>query len=93
MANKINYTGSSKILQRICESLNDVIDNQKGLTMWKVSFYDSSGTTLLSREYVADGDDCTYGTQLSWSDEPNGSAVQGITSNITQNLSVYEATS
>lgn len=26
MANKINYTGSSKILKRICETLNEIID-------------------------------------------------------------------
>lgn len=33
MANKINYTGSSKVIQRICESLNDVIDNGGGETV------------------------------------------------------------
>lgn len=30
MANKINYTGESKILRRICESINDIIDNGGG---------------------------------------------------------------
>lgn len=30
MAKKITYTGSSKIIKRICESLNDVIDNGGG---------------------------------------------------------------
>ena len=30
MANKINYTGSSKILIRICEAINDLIDSGGG---------------------------------------------------------------
>ena len=30
MANKINYTGSSKILIRICQAINDLIDNGGG---------------------------------------------------------------
>lgn len=30
MANKINYTGSSKILIRICAAINDLIDNGGG---------------------------------------------------------------
>lgn len=30
MAKKINYTGSSKVIKRICESLNDIIDNGGG---------------------------------------------------------------
>lgn len=30
MANKINYTGSSKILKRLCESVNDIIESGGG---------------------------------------------------------------
>lgn len=30
MANKINYTGSSKVIKRICEAINDLIDNGGG---------------------------------------------------------------
>lgn len=30
MANKINYTGSSKILIRICSAINDLIDSGGG---------------------------------------------------------------
>lgn len=30
MAKKINYTGSSKILIRICEAINDLIDSGGG---------------------------------------------------------------
>lgn len=30
MANKINYTGSSKILIRICSAINDLIDGGGG---------------------------------------------------------------
>lgn len=30
MANKINYTGASKVIQRICEAINDIIDNGGG---------------------------------------------------------------
>lgn len=30
MANKINYTGSSKLIQKICEAINDLIDSGGG---------------------------------------------------------------
>lgn len=30
MANKINYQGDSKVIKRICESLNDVIEGGGG---------------------------------------------------------------
>lgn len=92
MANKINYTGSSKVIKRICESLNDIIDNYAptGIVMWKVLFYDSTGETLLQREYVANGDDCIYGTSDSWTDSIGGNIVQDATKNISQNTTLYE---
>ena len=29
MAKKINYTGSNKVIKRICEAVNDLIDNSQ----------------------------------------------------------------
>ena len=55
MAKKINYTGSSKILQRICESLNDVIENGSGGSSVTVTQIQTTGTKIAT--ITVDGDD------------------------------------
>lgn len=63
MAKKINYNGSSKILQRICEAINDFIDNSGGVVP-------SGGTTgqILAKNSEDDYD--TY-----WKDESSGGST------------------
>lgn len=43
MAYKINYKGSSKVIKRLCESVNEIIDNGGGGGM-----YSTTGTLLAS---------------------------------------------
>lgn len=40
MAKKIVYNGDSKIIKRICEAINDIIDNGSGESPL---YYDSEG--------------------------------------------------
>ena len=43
--NKINYTGSSKILQRICSVINELIDG--GVSSSGPLFYDETGAICI----------------------------------------------
>lgn len=43
MAKKINYTGSSKLIIRICEAINDLIENGGGGGSPSPLFYDQEG--------------------------------------------------
>lgn len=56
MAKKINYTGSSKILIRICEAINDLIDHGGGGgSTISITPTLSSGTKIA--DYEIDGDE------------------------------------
>lgn len=57
MANKINYTGSSKLIQKICEAINDLIDSGGGGGGSTISITPtlSSGTKIA--DYEIDGDE------------------------------------
>ena len=46
MAKKITYNGSSKIIKRLCESLNDVIENGSGGSDVTVTPIQQSGTEI-----------------------------------------------
>lgn len=58
MANKINYTGSSKLIQRICQAINDLIDHGGGGGGSTVSITPtlSSGTKIADFEIDGQSD-------------------------------------
>ena len=58
---------------------------------WRVRFYNVAGTTLKHTEYVQNGGDCIYGTDMDWAAEPGGEAVSGITEDVSRNLDLYRA--
>lgn len=55
MAKKINYTGSSKILIRICEAINDLIDGGGGGGGSTVSITPTLSTGTKIADYSIDG--------------------------------------
>lgn len=46
MANKVNYTGSSKVIKRLCEAVNALIDGGGGGTTVTVTPYYNSGIKI-----------------------------------------------
>ena len=55
--NKINYTGSSKIIQRICAAINEIIDGGGGSGSANPLFFDSEGRICIDYDLVEERND------------------------------------
>ena len=66
MAYKINYNGPSKVIKRICESLNDVIDNGGGSGGGGMS---STTGTLLASNWTGNSAPYQYNLGNTYSDK------------------------
>lgn len=53
MAKKINYQGDSKIIKRICEAINDLIENGSSKSPL---FYDSEGRICIDYDLLEEKD-------------------------------------
>ena len=91
MANKINYTGSSKVIKRICESLNDVIDNGGGETVVLINKnITQNGTYNAVTDDSADGyREVTVNVPNTYSAGDEGKVVNNgaLVSQTSQNIS------
>ena len=57
---------------------------------WRVRYYSQDGAVLIHTEYVEDGGNCGYAfAGEGWSTTAGGSAVSGVTRNVSGNLDLY----
>lgn len=76
--------------QAIVAKLQDIVDAIGGSGgYWKVRFYTPKGNVLLHTEYVANGSNCTYGSDLAWAASPGGAESPGLLDSITQDTDAY----